>query len=189
MKDTRLTLLIFSMIANVHAHAGQGNENERNIEYIISHGNIIYGDTDINLAHEDAMLRNGKDITHYPPNQIEKIAVRERTGEIRLYFSGAFGLNNEQHLFEILSEGRRTLLFREGLKFSAYDETVYSPYFLLVEGRIYALSNNKKELCGQIDKGMQKELSIYIKDQKISLEDKAGLIRLFDHYNTSQMAK
>lgn len=153
-------------------------------EYVISHGQVIFGDTDINLEYEDAILRSGNDITHYPPSQIEKVAViNEATGDVELYHSGSFGLNNKQYLFKILVEGQTTLLYREGLKFSEYEETEYAPFFILVEDHVYALSTDRKEIVKQLDDEFQKEVASYIKDNKLDLSDQTDMAQLFNHYN------
>lgn len=184
MKDLSHTLLLFFVLILNQSTAFATNGDTMNSEYLISHGKVIYGNTDINLAMNDAMLRVGRDIIHYPPNQIDKIAVKEgENDEVQLYYSGMFGLNNKQYLFKILSEGNRTLLYREGLKFSAYDETEYPPYFVLVDNQIYSLSTNKKELTKQIDSDYQKELLAYLKNNQIDIQEADGLTELFDYYN------
>lgn len=153
-------------------------------EYIISHGKVIFGDTDINLEYEDAIIRSGNDIIHYPPNQIDKVAViDETTGDVELYHSGSFGLNNKQYLFKILVEGQTTLLYREGLKFSAYEDTGYPPFFILVNNQVYSLSDDKKELLKQLDSNFQKEIASYIKENKLDLSLQNDMIQMFNHYN------
>lgn len=153
-------------------------------EYIISNGQMMYGDTDVNLAYEDAILRSGNDIIHFPPSQIEKVAViDETTGDVELYHSGSFGLNNRQYLFQILSEGKTTLLYREGLKFSDYEETEYPAFFILIDKQVYSLSNDKKEMIKQLDHDFQKDVSTYIKTHKLNLSDQKDMTKFFDYYN------
>ncbi|UXX81239.1 hypothetical protein N7E81_09035 [Reichenbachiella carrageenanivorans] len=189
MKTALLSSLFstLSLLLSAHPDMDIVSGNEKS-EYIISNGLMIFGDTDVNLDYDDAILRSGKDITHYPPSQLEKVAVfDEATGNMELYFSGSFGLNNKQYLFKILSEGTSsTLLYREGLQFSSYDESIYPPFFLLVDGQVYSLSTDKKELIKQLSAPYQKELLSYIKDNHLDLTNKPDLIRLFEHYNVLQ---
>lgn len=184
MKTVLLSTLFSALSFLAHPDTAMASGNEKT-EYIVSNGLKIFGDTDVNLDHDDAILRSGKDITHYPPSQLEKVAVfDEATGHMELYFSGSFGLNNKQYLFKILAEGTgSTLLYREGLQFSAYDEAVYPPFYLLVDGHVYSLSEDKKELVNQLTNQYQKELLTYIKDNRLDLNNKSDLMKLFGQYN------
>lgn len=182
MKSTLVILTLFSFqIAK--GDSSFSNPTDKG-EYIVSHGKIIFGDTDINLEYEDAIIRSGNDIVHYPSSQIDKVAViDEKTGDVELYHSGSFGLNNQQYLFQILVEGQTTLLFREGLKFSAYEETIYPPFFILVDDQVYSISSDKKEMIKQLDSRFQKEISSYIKDNKLDTSIKEDMMKLFNYYN------
>ncbi|MEP2026549.1 MAG: hypothetical protein ABJH98_01645 [Reichenbachiella sp.] len=177
-----ITLSIFSLqFANGDSSNASINDKD---EYIVSHGKVIFGDTDINLAYEDAIIRSGNDIVHYPSSQIEKVAViDDKTGNVELYHSGSFGLNNRQYLFQILAEGQTTLLYREGLKFSAYEDTEYPPFFILVNDQVYSLSSDRKEMLKQLDNSFQKETNNYIKENKLTLSNQEDMIKLFNFYN------
>ncbi|SMD37070.1 hypothetical protein SAMN04488029_3222 [Reichenbachiella faecimaris] len=174
-----LTLLSFQMAK------GDSNKMVRDKdEYIISHGKTIFGDTDINLVYEDAIIRSGNDIMHYPSSQIDKVAVIDHaTGDVELYHSGSFGLNQKQYLFKILAEGQATLLYREGLNFSAYEEMEYPPFFILIDNQVYSLSAEKNEMLRQLDNGFQREISRYIKEHKLVLTNEEDMIKLFNYYN------
>lgn len=177
-----ITLSLFSLqIAK--GDSSNSSNNDRG-EYIVSHGKVIFGDTDINLAYEDAIIRSGNDIVHYPSSQIEKVAViDDKTGHVELYHSGSFGLNNKQYLFQILAEGQTTLLYREGLKFSAYEDTQYPPFFILVNDQVYSLSSDRKEMLKQLDNSFQKEINSYIKENRLALSNQEDMIKLFNFYN------
>ncbi|PIB36101.1 hypothetical protein BFP72_12195 [Reichenbachiella sp. 5M10] len=153
--------------------------------FIVTPDEVIYGDVTINVDGNDLMIRTGRHIYNWTADKVTKVAViNPETGMTEKYVSGTFGMNEQNFFFEVLSDGKIVLLYREGLKFSKYDELEYAPYYVLMDGVIHSLAQSKKEFMGLFAEHHENEMSDFIKEKGIDLKNRSDLTKAFDYYNT-----
>ena len=97
--------------------------------------------------------------------------------------------------FELLSEGRLTLLAREALEYKNYSAGYYgygtisrlelvNKYFILnPKGEIEMFTGKRDDLMDLMD-DRQSEVRKFIKSNKIKVENKYHLVRVFNYYNS-----
>jgi hypothetical protein len=96
--------------------------------------------------------------------------------------------------FELLVEGKLTLLSREAVEFRTYNSPYYigsysrqvlvNTYFFLGEkGDITEFTGNKNDLLDLMGRG-SKEVEKYMKTNKLRYEDKYDLARIIAYYNS-----
>jgi hypothetical protein len=96
--------------------------------------------------------------------------------------------------FELLAEGKMTLLARELLEYKTYTNTFYGGsysrlvqtyyYFLLREdGTIEDFRGNKNDLIALMGK-RGKDVEKYIKANRLDFDDKYDVARIVDYYNS-----
>jgi hypothetical protein len=148
---------------------------------IVTYTDSLSGSIQIDLNENAVVLRVGNSYRRYYARDIKKV-VLEGDGGQSIYASYPFGLNAEHFLFEQLSAGALSLLYREGLKFSKYDETNFPPFYIAIDGSVYSLGGKKQVLEAMEDeKDLIKE---YLRENKVDFEDRNSLVGLFDYYNS-----
>lgn len=97
--------------------------------------------------------------------------------------------------FELLAEGKMTLLAREGLELRTYNSMyyygasysrqvlVYKYFFLEEDGDIVEFTGNKNDLLDLMDKRAE-EVEKFIKTNKLKYEDKYDLAKIVTYYNS-----
>lgn len=186
MKSISIFLTVnFLFLSSIFAHDQREADKS---SYVLSFGKVLTGTVEVNLESNDVIIRDGLDITHLPASKVQKISsTDDKTGVELIYYSGVFGLNNDPFLFETLSDGEIPLLYREGLKFSKYDEEFYSPFFVLINDQIFALSSSKKEILSIFAPEAAEAMKEFMKEHKTDLSSAEDLKMLFDHYNAERL--
>ncbi|HYG19577.1 MAG TPA: hypothetical protein VD816_11645 [Ohtaekwangia sp.] len=97
--------------------------------------------------------------------------------------------------FELLTEGKLTLLAREGLEVRTYNSMyyygasysrqvlVYKYFFLEEDGNIVEFTGNKNDLLDRMGKRSE-EVEKYMKANRLKYEDKYDLARIVTYYNS-----
>jgi hypothetical protein len=96
--------------------------------------------------------------------------------------------------FELLEEGKMTLLAREFLEYKSYSSPYfvgsysrlvldYKYFFLKEDGSIEEFIGNKNDLLNLMGKRSE-EVEKYIKDNRLKFDDKQDLTRIVDYYNS-----
>ena len=96
--------------------------------------------------------------------------------------------------FELLEEGKMTLLSRESVEYRTYSSPyymgsysrlvlVYRYYFLDEKGNISEFSGNKNDLLDLMDKKSE-EVEKYIKANKLRYDDKYDFAKIVAYYNS-----
>ena len=174
----RLFLLMCSFISLELCAINLGSEAYDGL--VVTKVDTIHGKVEVDLVRNIVKVRSGSKYYNMVASQVKKVIVYE-PGFPRSYFSGSFGPDNQYILFEILSTGKVNLLFREGVKFSQFDEEAFPPFFISRDNSIYSVST-KKEFLSHLDQRAE-EVKAYLKQNKTSFGSKADLVALFDFYN------
>ena len=153
------------------------NTNEEGI--VITHNDSLTGSVRVDLERNEITLQKGREYKHLYARDIKKVILKTMD---KAYVSAPFGLNEEYFLFELLSEGKVMLLFREAMKLSRYDETTYPPFFVKIGPSVYSFGGDKRQLY-EIVGEKKSDVKSFIKDNNIDLEVREDLIKLFNYYN------
>lgn len=96
-------------------------------------------------------------------------------------------------LFELLTEGKLTLLARESLEYRNQSSSfyynrmvpvlVYSYFLLEADGSIVTLRNKRDEILERM-KPLDEEVQRYARSNRLQFENHAELIRIFAYYNS-----
>ena len=120
------------------------------------------------------------------------------TGRFRQFYSIPFSANGGYKapvFFELLSEGKLSLLAREALETRSYSTGYYGygginrvvlvdKYFVLDEkGNINSISDKKNEVLGLM-KLREDEIRRFMRSNNINLNYKPDMVRTFSYYNS-----
>ena len=115
----------------------------------------------------------------------------------RQFFALPFATNSNYRVpvfFELLEEGKMTLMCREELKTQVYSSPyyygnytrvilVYTYFFLDESGDIHPFSGNKNDLIDLMGK-QGDQVEKYMKANKLKFDDKYDLVKIVTYYNT-----
>ncbi|MBU2913970.1 MULTISPECIES: hypothetical protein [Reichenbachiella] len=175
-------LFLVSVLASISISAQVGTSDST--DFVVTSGETIRGVVKVNLERNDLMIRSGRHIYNWTADKVDQVSVLDpSTGERHEYLTGGFGMNEGSFFFEVLSVGQIVLLYREGLKFSQYDETTYPPFYILQDGVLHSLAQNKKEFMSLFDGDYASEMSDYFKSNDVDISDRMKLKQMFTHYN------
>jgi hypothetical protein len=120
------------------------------------------------------------------------------SGRYRQFYSIPFSLAGSYKtptFFELLTEGRLTLMSREALESRTYNTGYYAygtisrlvlidKYFVLDEkGDVNPFSGKKNDML-ELMRNKDEEIKRFIRDNNISMDRKADVVRTFVYYNT-----
>ena len=178
-KPLTLLCITFSLVVSA-----QGDLNKTS-GFVESFGEVISGEIVVNQTKNTITVKQNGMITLLHAKNVQKIVAVEN-GREQVYYTGAFGMNKSA-IFKALSDGGMPLLYREGVKFSEFDEIVYDPFFFIKDNQIFSLGNSKKEIYEIFDGHFQKDMEAFSKENKIDFKSIEGLTALFNHYNAIAM--
>lgn len=169
MKLPTFLLLLLLLVS----HLAFSNTNQ---DMVITLTDTLYGEVQVDFAANKIMLRNHKNYQYLTASQVQWIKKNDRS-----YCVAAFGVESKFLIFEVLSKGAKSLLYREGVKFNPYDEDTFPPYFVLEDRSAYSVATKKDVLSvfGQHDK----KIKNFVKNHGLSFSEKEDLSRIFDFYN------
>ena len=148
---------------------------------VVTKTDSIYGEVKIDLANNRVNIK-GYDNRHHSllASQIERIIIG-RGPQQKTYASAVFGADSDVHLFEILSEGKLSLFYRDGVKFSRFDQDTFPPYFVRVGNSLYSIGGKKEffEVFGDEGKAMRD----YVKEKGLQYGDFDDMVTIFNHFN------
>jgi hypothetical protein len=122
----------------------------------------------------------------------------ETTHYYRQFYALPFGNSNTGYkapmFFELLEEGKMTLLSREGLEFRSTPSPytfgtttrqviVYKYFFLKENGDIIEFNGNRHDLIDMMGK-KGKEVEKFMKSNHLRVEDRADFVQIVGYYNS-----
>ncbi len=174
--------LSFFSILCICSATGYPSEAVGGHGFVQTKSDVLEGFIRIDFDKDLVVVKNGSRYQHLVASQIKKVILETELGPIG-YCSAVFGMNGYK-LFQILSEGQVTLLYREDLGFSEFEDKGFPPFFILSEGSVYSVSSKKEFLSHFTERAA--EVRDFIKREHISFKSKDDLIVLFDFYNGVQ---
>ena len=169
MKFPTLILLLFL----VPSHSAFSSSRQ---DKVITLSDTLYGEVLVDFTANKIRLRS-ENIYHFlPASQVKWIWKEDRH-----FCVAAFGEESDYLIFEVLSQGSKALLYREGVKFNPYDEQTYPPFFVLKGRSAYSVGTKKDVLS--VLYTYEKQVRDFAKTQGLSFTRKSDLSRIFDFYN------
>jgi hypothetical protein len=159
----------------------------------------LKGSIQYNQQSDLIQLKRGSALDTYTARKVVFFEIFDVTiNQYRQFYSLPYSLNGNQYkapvFFELLTEGKLTVLSRESLEYRTYSAFNYygtytrlvlvNKYFLLDEsGDIVDFKGNKNDwlyLMGSRGSEVQK----YAKTNKLDFDDKEDLIKIVSYYNS-----
>ncbi len=138
------------------------------------------GIIDINTTSNQVLCRSAEKTQIFSAQQIKEVRGTGAQGE-EIYYKG-YTLNGEAHLFEVLSDGKITLLFKPGIVKDEFTNSTYPPFFILGKKKELIPRERKKDLISTFG-GDSKWMEQFIKNNQLDLDHKEGVYRAFSYYN------
>lgn len=138
------------------------------------------GRLDVNLEMDQILWANGSEIRVFGAARVQEAIVQLADGQTVRYIGGQYG--DAFYLFEVLSSGRVSLYYREGIPAGVYAAGYCSPIFVSNKnGRLQPLEKKKDvlDLFGSDEKWM----AVYIKNHALDLDKKADVMQAVRYYN------
>ncbi len=177
MNKIILTIL-FGFIGTFTVSIGQTFDSRNaGIGYIITYSDSLAGKVMVNMKSNHILLQQDGIYRQYEADQILKVVSVDIAGRSKVYYTGYFGLNEERYLFEAVVDGETPLLYREGLSFESYEESVSQEYFTLVNGSVTQLGK-KKEILSLFSSNYD-QLAYFLKENNLKLRTAEELKTFF----------
>lgn len=174
MKSPTL-IILFLVILSHSAYASSGQD------MVVTLADTLYGEVHVDFTSNKIRVRKESNYQYITASQVRWIKKANKN-----YCVAAFGMDSDYFIFEVLSIGEKSLLYREGVKFNPYDEDSFPPFFVLEDRSAYSLATKKEVLSafGQ----QEKKMKAFVKAHGLSFESKEDLVRIFDYYNDVDQA-
>jgi hypothetical protein len=163
----------------------EGDTLKGNIKYDLQQDLVQYG-----IADQRTTAFSARKVLFF---EIFDTSVRKYRQFFALPFATTAGYKAPV-FFELLEEGKMTLLSRESVEYRTYSSPyymgsysrlvlVYRYYFLDEKGNISEFTGNKNDLLNLMNKKSE-EVEKYIKANKLRFDDKYDFARIVAYYNS-----
>ncbi|MCU0383307.1 MAG: hypothetical protein MUF68_04500 [Cyclobacteriaceae bacterium] len=195
-----LILLIFFTLLNENLIAQRWPfELWHEGKIVLEAGDTLKGNVKYDLAQDLVQIKLAQNVAEaYTARKIIYFEIYDQTvRKYRQFFSLPYSANNTYKtpvFFELLEEGKITLLTREAIEFRTYNnpyfvgsysqQVLVNYYFLLDEkGNINAFSGRKNDLLNLMQR-RREEVEKFIKVNKLNLDEKYDFARIVEYYNS-----
>jgi len=196
----RAILLFVFMAAGQHAQAQNfAFEYWHQGKILLETGDTLKGDIQYNMQTDLLQLQANNKIETYSARKVLFCEIFDNTvKKYRQFYSLPYSTSagyKAPIFFELLTEGKMTLLSREFLEYRTYNSSFYyygsytrlvlvNKYFLLQENGEIVEFNEKKGEWLQRMGNYSDEVEKYAKKNKLNFEDKYELARIVEYYNS-----
>ncbi len=168
---------------------------------VLVNSDTIRGNIKYDLDRDIIQINNKQGIEAYTAKKVLYFSfLDELSRQYRQFYALPFSVTSEYKtpiFFEVLTEGKMTLLSREFITVrtvnygntsfygNSYSQQIlaYRYYFLDDIGNIVRFQNNKRQLY-QILKRKESEIKQYVKRNRVRYSDKSDMIHLTNYYNS-----
>lgn len=166
---------------------------------VLENGDTLKGNVKYDMQTDLVQVKVNDKLETYTARKLMFLEIFDQTvKKYRRMYSLPYKTSGEYRapvIFELLEEGKITLLCREAVEYRTYSPSFYSygsytkltivyKYFLLKEdGSIVPFQGNKNEWLGLMV-GREKEVQKYAKANRLSFDDKYDLSRIIAYYNS-----
>jgi hypothetical protein len=200
-KQIMVTTLVCSLISSFSANAQEWPfEFWHEGKIVLLNGDTLKGIVKYDLQQDVIQYSMGSQKTEaYTARKILFFEIFDNTvHRYRQFYALPFAKESDYRapvFFELLAEGKMTLLAREGLELRTYNSMyyygssysrqvlVYKYYFLNEKGDIAEFDGNRNDLLDLMGRRSD-DVEKYIKTNKLKFEDKNDLARIVSYYNS-----
>lgn len=168
---------------------------------VLLDNDTLRGDIKYDLENNLIQIKSGKRVEAYSGRKILFFEIYDTTiGDYRQFYALPYDISGSNYrapvLFEVLHEGKISLLTREAVQYQTINSgptyfggprtrivLVYDFYFLDNEGKIERFNKRKKDLLFYLRK-KSNEIKKYIKDNNLKVDSKRDLARIIAYYNS-----
>lgn len=166
---------------------------------ILESGDTLKGLVKYDLQQDVVQYDNQKgSVEAYTPRKVLLFEIFDKTSSrYRHFYSLPFALTGNYRtpvFFELLAEGKMTLLSRESLEYRTFSSPyyygsytrlilVYKFYLMEEDGNIKEFVGKKNDLLSMMGR-QSKEVDDYIRQNKLKLEQPEDFARIVVYYNT-----
>lgn len=198
---SRISVIIFLLITAATATAQQqwANEMWHDGKIVLETGDTLRGLVKYDLQ-QDLLQYNAQrgNVEAFTARKVLFFEIFDKTvGQYRQFFSLPYSANGGYRapiFFELVEEGKITLLTRESFEYRAYSSPYYYgsytrlviiyKYFLLDEkGNISQFVVKKSDLFDLMGKRAQ-DVEDYMKENKLKIDDRYDLAKIVAYYNS-----
>ncbi|HEX5171383.1 MAG TPA: hypothetical protein VFW11_19535 [Cyclobacteriaceae bacterium] len=192
--------LVVGIFAGVEAYAQQwAFEFWHEGKIILVTGDTLKGNVKYDLQ-QDLVQYEKKDVQPevFTPRKVLFFEIFDRTvSRYRTFYALPYNATQAYRtsiFFELLEEGKMTLLSREAVEYRTYSSPyylgsysrqvlVYKYFFLEEDGNIVEFQGNKSDLLNMMG-NKSDEVEKYIKTNRLKFEEKYDLARIVAYYNS-----
>lgn len=195
---TFLTLLLFLICSN-SAEAQQWSRHWRSGQLALLSGDTLQGDIRYDIENDAVQIRLGDERVHsYSGKKVLYFEIEEHPRRSkRRFYSLPYQQRNDFYatrLFEVLFEGKLTLLCRPYYEHLLYDseeelssgkkknDPVYEYYFLDDDGKVHLYRPRLGRLLS-IMSSKHREIRKYMKQHHLRFDEMRDLVRITAYYN------
>jgi hypothetical protein len=199
MKKNLILLLFFTLLGENLIAQRWPFELWHEGKIVLESGDTLKGNVKYDLAQDLLQYSYTNKIAEaYTARKVVFFEIFDQTvRKYRQFFSLPYSANNTYKtptFFELLEEGKITLLTREAVEFRTYNnpyfvgsysqQVLVNYYFLLDEkGNINAFSGRKNDLLNLMQR-RREEVEKFIKANKLNLDEKYDFARIVEYYNS-----
>jgi len=192
-------LFVFALLISLAAEAQQFSfEFWHNGYLILEGGDTLKGQLKYNLQTDLLQLKTANHLETYTARKVVFFEIFDAiTKDYRKFYSLPYAANNGYKapvFFELLTEGKMTLLARESVEYKTYSSFYYYgsytrlvlvyKYFLLGEnGEISEFRGKRNDWLYEMG-NYGDEVQKYAKSNKLDFDEKKDLTRIVEYYNT-----
>lgn len=165
---------------------------------VIEGGDTLRGQLQYNMQTELVQLQANSKLETYTPRKIVFFEIFDKTvNRYRQFYSLPFALTGQYKtpvFFELLNEGKITLLSREKLEYKTYSSfysygtytrlVLTNAYYVLKEDGSLQDFNGKKNDFYDLMGSKKEEVQKFAKANKLNFNNKYEMVRVIDYYNS-----
>ncbi len=165
---------------------------------VIDGGDTLRGQLQYNMQTELIQLQANNRLETYTPRKVVFFEIFDKTvNRYRQFYSLPFALTGQYKapvFFELLNEGKLTLLSREKVEYKTYSSfysygtytrlLLVNTYYLLKEDGSILDFNGKKNDFYELMGTKKEEVQKFAKANKLNFNNKYDVVRLIDYYNS-----
>ncbi|MCZ8021526.1 MAG: hypothetical protein O9302_07110 [Cyclobacteriaceae bacterium] len=195
-----LTLLLFLTLLNNNLIAQRWPfELWHEGKIVLETGDTLKGNVKYDLAQDLLQYSSTKKIAEaYTARKVVFFEIFDQTvRKYRQFFSLPYSANNTYKtpvFFELLAEGKLTLLCREAIEFRTYNNPYFVGsysrqvlvnyfFFLDEKGNINAFSGRRSDLLNLMQK-RRDEVEKYMKKNRLTIDEKYEMAQIVSYFNT-----
>lgn len=174
MLFSRMLIASMAVLCSFSVKCQTFDANSKLTGKLVIAGDTFEGTLDVNLELNQVLFSKDNQMKIYSASQLDQILLNDHPAFV------SASIQKTHYLFEILTHGQITLLYKEGIT-DEFTNKVLDPYFVQTPNGLKELTRKKDFLAlfGNDEKWME----LHIKNNDLDLDIKEDIITAFGYYN------